>query len=61
MVRSEGEKIVLSLSKCIDTEAFCEIKIDKVVAKITSKNAPYDRKSTLQRDVPNRTKDMFET
>jgi len=33
MVRSEGEKLVLSLSKCIDSQAFCEIKVDQVICK----------------------------
>lgn len=56
LMRSEGQKIVLSLSKCIDTEAFCEIKIDKVAANKINTNAPYDRNSTLQRDVPIRTR-----
>lgn len=50
LVRSEGERLVLSLSKCIDTEAFCEVKVDQVKAIKTGKSiAPYDRKSTLQR------------
>lgn len=51
-MRSEGEKITLSLSKCIDSEAFCEVKVDMVVAHRSNKNIPYDRKSALQRDVP---------
>jgi hypothetical protein len=59
MVRSEGEKLVLSLSKCIDTEAFCEVKVDMVNANKINKNVPYDRKSALQRDVPIRNKEAF--
>ena len=55
LIRSEGERLVLSLSKCIDSEGFCEVKVDQVTAIKTGKNiAPYDRKSTLQRDLPYR-------
>jgi hypothetical protein len=47
--------LVLSLSKCIDSEAFCEVKVDQVNGLKSNKNvAPYDRKSTLQRDMPYR-------
>ena len=41
---------MLSLPKFIDSEAFCEVKVDKVTAIKSGKGfAPYDRNSTLQR------------
>lgn len=49
LVRSEGERLVLSLSKCIDSEAFCEVKVDQVIGTKPNRNAPFDKKSVLQR------------
>lgn len=31
LVRSEGDRLVITLSKCLDTEAFCELRVDKVI------------------------------
>lgn len=33
MIRSEGEKLSLSLAKCVDPEAFCEIRVNKVLTQ----------------------------
>lgn len=49
LMRSEGERLVLSLSKCIDPEAFAEVRVDQVNSSRPNRNAPYDRKSTLHR------------
>jgi hypothetical protein len=43
---------VLSLTKCIDSEAFCEVKVDQVVSQKAAKAVAYDRKGIQQRDVP---------
>lgn len=31
LIRSEGERLVVTLSKCLDNEALCELKVEKVV------------------------------
>ena len=31
LVRAEGERLVITLAKCLDPEALCEIKVEKVV------------------------------
>lgn len=31
LVRAEGERLVVSLSKCLDSEALCELRVDKVI------------------------------
>jgi hypothetical protein len=31
IIRSESDRLVITLSKCLDTEAFCELRVDKVV------------------------------
>jgi hypothetical protein len=31
LIRAEGERLVVSLSKCLDSEALCELRVDKVV------------------------------
>ena len=58
LVRSEGERLVIPLTKCIDSQAFCEIKVDQISNNKTIKNAPYDRKSTLIRDLPARQREI---
>lgn len=40
-MRSEGDRLVITLSKCLDSEAFCELRVDKV----TREGGP--RKRTL--------------
>ncbi len=31
LIRSEGDRLVVTLSKCLDSEALCELKVEKVV------------------------------
>lgn len=31
LIRSEGDRLVVTLSKCLDSEALCEIKVERVV------------------------------
>jgi hypothetical protein len=31
LIRAEGDRLVVTLSKCLDPEALCEIKVEKVV------------------------------
>lgn len=41
LVRSEGQRVVVALGKCLDPEAFCEVKVEKVVTqKSTIKRNP---------------------
>ena len=37
---SEGQRIVVALIKCLDAEAFCEVKVDKVVNQKVIKRNP---------------------
>ena len=37
MLNSEGERLVVTLSKCLDPEALCEVKVDKVVKRGTQR------------------------
>jgi hypothetical protein len=37
LTRSEGEKIIAPLTKCLDSEAFCELKVSKVKSGKLSK------------------------
>lgn len=37
VLNSEGERLVVTLSKCLDPEALCEIRIDKVVKRGTQR------------------------
>ncbi len=30
LIRSEGERLVVTLSRCLDSEAICEVRVDKV-------------------------------
>lgn len=31
IIRAEGDRLVVTLSKCLDPEAICELRVDKVV------------------------------
>lgn len=37
LIRSEGERLVVTLSKCLDSDAICEIKVDKVMREGTQR------------------------
>ena len=39
---------MLSLSKCIDCEAFCEIRVDQVTSLRVNRNVPFDKRSMVQ-------------
>ena len=58
MIRSEGERLVLSLTKCIDSEAFCEIKVDQIITLNSVPNIAFDRKSAIHREIPYRPKEI---
>ena len=30
LMRSQGERLIIPLTKCLDSDAFCEIKVDQV-------------------------------
>ena len=31
LIRAEGERLVVTLAKCLDPEALCELKVERVV------------------------------
>lgn len=37
LIRAEGERLVVTLSKCLDSDAICEIKVDKVLREGTQR------------------------
>lgn len=49
MIRSEGETLTLTLAKCIDNRAFCEIRIDQVVSVSKNMSRSRERTSSIQK------------
>ncbi len=50
LLRSEGQRIVVALGKCLDPEAFCEVKVEKVVTQKVTKRNPVFGGSRVGRD-----------
>lgn len=49
LIGSEGERIVVPISKCLDTEAFCEIRVDQVsTSRVVKKVSPKKRTMILK-------------
>ena len=49
LIGSEGERIVVPISKCLDTEAFCEIRVDQVsTSRVAKKLSPKKRTMILK-------------
>ena len=56
LIGSEGERIVVPISKCLDTDAVCDIRVDQVsTSRIVKKETPRKKvaqKTEFNLDVP---------
>ena len=48
MMQSEGEKMMIVISKCIDNQAYCEFQVDQVqLIRPALEKSPYQRSSAV--------------
>lgn len=48
LIGSEGERIVVPINKCLDTEAFCELRVDQVSTSRVARKVSAKKRNNLK-------------
>ena len=53
MLHSEGRKIIVAISRCMDQDSFCQLQIERVVTKVRNMYRSRDPKNIMKKSILN--------